>query len=51
MKRIIALLTLPALLLIGGCATTDEVVLDTTKRVPTQTVDIFKDAQKCTGSA
>ncbi|MEO7676111.1 MAG: hypothetical protein ABIV39_05025 [Verrucomicrobiota bacterium] len=45
MKRIAALLTLPALLMINGCASTDQVILDSTKRAPTTSVDFFKEGK------
>jgi len=42
MKKILGLV---ALLVITGCASTDEVITDTTKRPPTTSVDIFKEGQ------
>ena len=45
MKRINTLLALSALLLAAGCATTDEVILDSTPRAPTTSVDIYKDGK------
>jgi hypothetical protein len=45
MKRFSTLLGLITVLLITGCATTDEVMLDSTKRAPTTSVDIYKDGK------
>ena len=39
------LLGLITFLVITGCATTDEVVLDSTKREPTTSVDVYKDGK------
>ena len=45
MKRFSTLLGLLTVLLITGCASTDEIVLDSTKRVPTTSVDVYKDGK------
>ena len=43
MKQISILIGLATLLLITGCASTDEVISDSTKRAPTTSVEVFKD--------
>jgi hypothetical protein len=43
MKRFSTLLGLLTVLFITGCATTDEILLDSTKRAPTTSVEIYKD--------
>ena len=45
MKRV-ALLLLPIVVLVSGCASTDRVMLDGTKRVPTIYVDVYKVGEK-----
>lgn len=45
MKQFSTLLGLGALLFITGCASTDEMVLDSTKRPVTTSVEIFKDGR------
>jgi type IV pilus biogenesis protein CpaD/CtpE len=35
-----------AALLVTGCASTDKIILDTTKRKPTTTLQVFKDGEK-----
>lgn len=45
MKRIIASLTLVPILLTVGCVTADKVVTDTTPRLRTTAVDIYKDGK------
>jgi len=45
MKRL-ALLLLPSVVLVSGCASTDRVMLDSTKRVPTAYVDVYKVGDK-----
>ena len=45
MKKLSTLLGVLVVLFITGCATTDQVVLDSTKRTPTTSVDIYKDAK------
>ncbi|MDB6026790.1 MAG: hypothetical protein JWM68_3013 [Verrucomicrobiales bacterium] len=44
-KRFSTLLGLLTVLLITGCASTDEIVLDSTKRASTTSVDIYKDGK------
>ena len=45
MKRITVALGLVAIVILTGCASTDEIVLDSTKRTPTTAVDVFKDGR------
>ena len=45
MKRIRALFGLSALLPLLGCVTADQIVLDSTPRTPTSSVDVFKDGK------
>lgn len=45
MKRLSTMFGLVALLIFAGCASTDEVVLDSTKRPPTATIDVYKDGK------
>src|SRR5215203_4467017 len=45
MKKTRCTLAFLTLLLVGGCATTDKVVLDNTKRPPTSSIDVFKDGK------
>ncbi len=45
MKQISALIGLAALLVITGCASTDEFVSDSTPRAPTMSVEVFKEGQ------
>jgi hypothetical protein len=47
MKRnqIATLIGLVAILLITGCASTDEIITDSTKRPPSASVEVFKDGQ------
>lgn len=51
MKRIENVFVLLAALLLSGCVTADQIVLDKTPRTPTTAVDVFKDGnapdQKC----
>jgi len=45
MKQISTLLELIALLVITSCASTNEIVSDSTARPPTTSVDVFKDGR------
>ena len=45
MKLITTLLTLSAILFVAGCASTDQVIFDSTKRAPTTSVDVYKDGK------
>ena len=45
MKPITAVALFIMALLIGGCASTDEVLLDSSKRAPTTSVDVFKEGK------
>jgi len=45
MKQISTLIGLTALLVITGCASTNEIVSDSTKRPPTTSVDVFKEGR------
>jgi TPR repeat protein len=45
MKKIAMLLPFVALFLGGGCATTNQIVLDSIKRAPTTSVDVFKNKE------
>ncbi len=45
MKQIITLFALTALLVITGCASTDEIISDSTKRPPTVSVEVFKEGR------
>jgi hypothetical protein len=45
MKELSTMLELVTLLIFTGCASTDEVVLDSTKRPPTTSVVIYKDGK------
>jgi hypothetical protein len=46
MKTTIALLLTVPLLLVSGCVTADKIVMDSTPRPPTTSVDVFKDGRK-----
>jgi len=46
MKKLATLFILAALLIITGCASTNEIVSDTTKRPPTTTLDVFKEGAR-----
>jgi len=43
MKHLKRLFTILAIAIVAGCASTNEIVTDTTKRAPTTSVDVFKD--------
>jgi hypothetical protein len=45
MKRIATVVGLATLLFITGCASTNEIVSDTTKRQPTTSVEVFKEGR------
>jgi hypothetical protein len=45
MKNISTLIGLAALLVITGCASTNEIVSDSTKRTPTTSIDVFKEGR------
>lgn len=45
MKRISTLLGLLTFLLFAGCASTDEIVIDSTKRTATASVDVYKEGK------
>jgi hypothetical protein len=45
MTRLEALIVLAAVVFINGCASTDTLILDKTKRAPTTSIDIFKDGR------
>ena len=46
MKHMSKAFVFTALLVLCGCASTDKVVLDDTKRAPTTSVDVFKAGEK-----
>jgi hypothetical protein len=48
MQNVLKCLVLITLLILCGCASTDKVVLDSTKRTPTTSVDLFKAGEKPT---